>query len=151
MRVRFKQADKKTMAKGLTLVELLVSISLFGGMVGGFIYGYIQVNRMAEWSSMSLAAQSVASQGAEQMFCSQWNKQTDQLTNFMPSVTLFGTNYTLDVPVSGDSIYVTNVITVTQIQNIPPVRQIWSACVWTFPRTGTIYTNTVISLRAMDQ
>jgi type II secretory pathway pseudopilin PulG len=149
MRVRFKQADQRTAANGITLVELLVSLSLFGGMVGGFIYGYIEINRMAEWSCMSLAAQSIASQGVEQKFCAKWDRQTDQLgTN---TEILSGTNYTLDVPVSGDPIPVTNIITVEQIQNIPPVRQIWSDCVWTFPRTGQIYTNTVISMRAMDQ
>ena len=152
MRVRFKQAGKRTAANGFTLVEILVSLSIFGGSVGGLIYGYIEVNRMAEWSSMSLAAQSIASQGVEQVFCAKWDKQLDQVTNyFMPSKTFYGTNYALDIPVSGAPVYVTNVITVTQVQDIPPVRQIRSDCNWTFPRTGQTYQNTVMSLRAMDQ
>ena len=42
---------------GSTLAEVMVSLVIFGMVVSGLIYGYVQVNRMAEFSSMSLAAQ----------------------------------------------------------------------------------------------
>src|SRR5208282_4180130 len=51
---------------GFTLAEVLISVLIFGMVVGGLIYGYVQVNRMAAFSSMSLAAQSFASQGLEE-------------------------------------------------------------------------------------
>ena len=51
---------------GFTLIEILIAVVIFGMLSSGLIYGYVQANRMAEWSSMSLAAQSYASQGLEQ-------------------------------------------------------------------------------------
>jgi Tfp pilus assembly protein PilV len=160
MLVRFKQADKRTAGNGVTLVELLVALCIFGLAIGGLIYGYAQINRMAEWSSMSLAAQSLASQGVEQVRCWKWDSQSSStnigpgcadelgLTNFIQS----GSNYTLDMPSSGDPIYVTNYISVTANQpTLWPVRQIRADCVWMFPRTGQYFTNTVITVRGPDE
>ncbi|MGA2852958.1 MAG: hypothetical protein ABSE90_02335 [Verrucomicrobiota bacterium] len=149
-----------------TMMELLVSIIFLTLVMAGVIYGYSQANRMAEWNSMSLAAQSLASQGMEQARAAQWNSQewpvptnscvTDQLW-VSPSVgatwttNLTGTNYALDIPVSGELFYATNFITVTTIQTNPPLRMIRSDCIWKFPRTGVIFTNTDITYRAPDQ
>jgi len=44
-----------------------------------------------------------------------------------------------------------NIITVTNIQTSPPLRLIRSDCVWTFPPTGKVFTNTAVTLRAPDQ
>lgn len=151
---------------GFTLIEVLVSLISFTLIVAGLCYGYVQVNRMAEWSSMSLAAQSYASQGLEQMRSAQWNSQQNPQTNgpgtqdelpLSPSGTAtngyYSTNQydTLDVPVSGAPIYVTNYITVTNISIVPPLRQIVSRCVWTCPLDGRLFTNTVVTLRAPDE
>jgi hypothetical protein len=114
---------------------------------------------MATFSSMSLAAQSTASQGIEQAIAARWDTQAngnstgvgtaDELgvtNDWVPP----GTNQ-LDIPVSGAAIPVTNYITITQISTNPPVRQIVSRAVWTFPLTGTTYTNSAVTLRAADQ
>ena len=161
---------KNNLRLGFTLVECLISFFIFGMMVGGLIYGYVQINRMAEFSSMSIAAQSFASQGLEEARSVQFsyvrwpNTNADQ---FDPFWTVNGTTNltpqvnTLDVPTSGAPIYVTNFVTVTSActnliaANAPlgssPLRQIRSDCVWTFPLTGQLCTNTAISLRAPDQ
>jgi len=157
--------------RGFTLVEVMVSFLAFGLMIGGLIYGYVQINRMAEWSSMSLAAQSYASQGLEQAKSAQWDYVRWPNTNYgagtgdelgfptaaghtnLPPVT-----DTLDVPTSGSPIYITNFVTITYVftnlvasGGVPFMRQIRSDCVWTFPLNGTLCTNTAITLRAPDQ
>ena len=160
MVVHLKQADKRIAANAFTLAEILITIVFLVLVMAGMIYGYVQMNRTALWSSMSLAAQSVASQGAEQARCAKWDTQCwppgltgpgtcDELgtNSFIQS----GSNYTLDIPVSGAPIYITNYVSITQISDTPKLRQIRSACVWRFPLTGDYFTNTVITLRAPDQ
>ena len=124
---------------------------------------------------MSLAAQSIASQGAEAARCAKWDTQVygtntgdgtqDELCVQSTWVNGFNpqyqnSNYTLDIPVSGAPIYVTNYVTISQIQDspLPQLRQIRSDCVWVFSPavSGTniamgAITNTVITLRAPDQ
>ena len=165
---------------GFTLIEILISFLIFGMTVSGLIYGYVQANRMAELSSMSLAAQSLAEQGMEQARSAQWDSQMWPVTNgpgTADEMALFdnsgrtagntnyvtaqghtnfaksGSDYTLDVPTTGAPIYVTNYITVTNIyaSGGAPLRQIRSDIVWTFPLDGTSVTNTVIMQRAPDQ
>jgi hypothetical protein len=46
---------------------------------------------------------------------------------------------------------VTNKITISTISSIPALRQIRSDSSWTFPLTGKIYVNTVISYRSPDR
>jgi hypothetical protein len=63
----------------------------------------------------------------------------------------------MDVPIKGDpgtndtAFRVTNIVYLTAISSNPPLRQIRSDCVWTFPLTGLVQTNTVILLRTSDQ
>jgi len=144
----------------MTLPEVLTAIVVLVTVMGGIISGYVQANRMAEFSSMSLAAQSTALQGIEQAIASRWDSQNltdtnnapghaDELgltNNWIPS----GTNV-LDIPVSGAAVPVINYVTVTKVSDSPKLRQIRSDAVWTFPLTGVTYTNTVITLRAPDQ
>ena len=177
MLVRFAQTDKKIAANAFTLAEILISIVVLVLVMSGLLYGYVQINRTALWTSMSLAAQSIASQGAEQARCGKWDTQVWPPTNTGPgtgdelppgiyinglgSYTNQGSNYSLDIPVSGAPIYVTNIVTISQIQNspLPQLRQIRSDCVWVFNPavTGTnssqlgAFTNTVITLRAPDE
>ena len=141
MVVHFKQADKRIAANAFTLVEVLISLVIVVLVLSGVMYGYVQMNRMALWSSMSLAAQSVASQGAEQARCSKWDTQVWPPTNTGPGTgdelgvtnyTRSGSDYTLDIPVSGAPIYITNNVYITKISDTPPLRQIKSECVWEF-------------------
>lgn len=143
--------------QGLTLIEVMVSFFLFALVISGLIFGYVQSNRMATWSSWSLAAQSVASQGAERARAAQWNElgtedEWPPVTNSVGAViATMDTNCSLDVPSTGQLIYVTNYIYVSTYFKTPPLRQIRSDCVWTFALTGQLYTNSVVTLRAPDQ
>jgi len=143
-----------------TLVEILISILLLALVMAGLVNGYVQANRMAEWSSMSLAAQSYALQGLEQVRSAKWeigayNTLTDFMPVLPPNVVGAVTNFPpqqdiMDVPVSGAPYYVTNYISLKTISLSPQLREVTSKCVWTFPRTGQIFTNTVITYRAPD-
>jgi prepilin-type N-terminal cleavage/methylation domain-containing protein len=165
MILRLGQANGRMKSRGFTLIEVLISFVIFAASVGGLIYGYGQANRMATWSSWSVAAQSYAQQGAEQARSAQWNSQMWPAASGPGTGDELGcpTNYfqvdTLDVPSDGSYIYITNFISITTVTNYsisppsanPPLRQIRSDCVWWFPLTGQLCTNTVITLRAPDQ
>jgi type II secretory pathway pseudopilin PulG len=178
--VRFKQAPKRSAENAFSLAEVLVAFMIFGMVTAGMIYGYIQANRMAEWSSETQAATQYALQGIERMRSAQWCAEevfttngpgTDDvmplmvvtnpaLASFLPAslnpntgVFCYVTNIvdSLDVPTSGNLISVTNYITVTQIHTNPTLRQIVSQVSWTFALTGKVYTYTFIAQRAPDQ
>jgi len=166
MVVHFKQSGQKIVADGFTLVEVLMAFAFLAVVMSGLMYGYVQANRTAEWSSMSLAAQSYASQGAEQARAADWRpKDPSSVTNRPNSkdelcptnYVLCGTNYIMDIPIKGDpsasdfAFFVTNYVSVTDASTNPPLRQIRSDVVWTFPLTRQMYTNTVILQRAPDQ
>ena len=150
-------------AAGFTLMEIMIAMVIFATVASGVIYGYIQANRTAEWSAMSLAAQSYASQGAEQVRAADWRPRDYPPTNGYATmdelpVGYSATNvYILDVPVKGSpasndfSFFVTNTVWVTTAMTNPPLRQIRSDAVWTFAMTGKVYTNTIVLLRAPDQ
>jgi prepilin-type N-terminal cleavage/methylation domain-containing protein len=152
-----------------TLVEVMVSLVILAMVISGVCYGYAQANRIAVWDSMSQAAQAFAIQGMESARAAKWNPwvnstnagpdpggSQDELpaeSNGNPS--LIQTNM-LDIPIKGDpqtnyNYYATNFVYVTQPSANPPIRQIVSQCVWTFPLTGQQFTNTVITLRGPDQ
>jgi prepilin-type N-terminal cleavage/methylation domain-containing protein len=153
-------------AAGFTLVELLITMLVFTLVSSGIIYGYVQANRLVEWSAISLAAQSYASQGAEQARAANWNPSGYPMTSNFPGAfdelpptneVFSGPNYVLDVPSQGlpgssqFSFYVTNYITITNLSSNPYVRQIRSDAVWQFYVTGKTYTNTSILLRTANQ
>ena len=147
---------------GFSLGEVLVAFGILMMVFSGLIYGYVQANRMAEFSSMSLAAQSYATQGAEQARASDWRpRDWPPATGFGTMDELPPTNYTqvgiMDVPIKGSptntdfAFFITNNISVTTYSVNPTVRQIRSDCIWMFPLTLARYTNTVILLRGADQ
>jgi type II secretory pathway pseudopilin PulG len=153
MVVHFKQADKRIAVNAFTLVEVMIGFCIFGMVTAGMIYGYVEANRIAEWSSQSLAAMSYASQGMEQMRSAQWNAEMSGEVNN----DVLGTNYsafqvdTLDIPTTGAPIYVTNYMTSTNVSTHPPLKLLVSRVVWTFRLTGQLFTNTIVTLRAPDQ
>ena len=146
-------------ATGFTLVEVLMALTIFILVGAGILNGYVQANRMAEWSALSLSAQNYAEQGAEQARAANWRPRdfppTDELppTNYME----YGTNYIFDIPIKGTPananfpFFVTNYVTVTNLSVNPALREIISETIWTFYLTGRTYTNTCILLRAPDQ
>ena len=151
---------QKNQRRGFTLGEVLVAFFVFGLVISGLMYGYVAANRMAEMSSMSLAAQSFAIQGLEEAKSVQWNyvrgtsTNADQDDPFWTPATVGYTNLpaqvdVLDVPTSGTPIYVTN--SSYYVNSNSPIRQIMCNCVWTFPLDGRLVTNTAVCLRAPDQ
>ena len=164
MVVHFKQADKRVAVNAFSLIEVLIACVMLALVMSGLMYGYVQANRMAEWSSMSLAGQSYASQGAEQLRAADWRPR-DPSTNRGPNsgweiwpIPYLKTNIgVLDIPIKGDpaatnfAFWVTNYVTVTEPSVNPPLLQIRSDAYWTFSLTGRTYTNSVVLQRAPDQ
>lgn len=160
----FKQSAKGRVrpVAAFTLIEILITLVILTTVVSGLICGYVQANWTAEWSSMSLAAQSYASQGAEQVRAAIWRPR-DILTNGVQTMDQWpsgrSTNFVdfMDIPTKGDptstnfQYWETDYVAVTTISVNPPIRQIRSDCVWTFPMNGKLCTNTVILLRTGDQ
>jgi type II secretory pathway pseudopilin PulG len=162
MLVRFVQTDKRLATNAFTLIEILISFVILALVMSGLMYGYVQANRIAEWSSMSLAAQSYASQGAEQLRAADWRPRDG--TNQGPNTaweTWPGYKRTnigiLDVPIKGSpdstnfAFFVTNIVTVTEPSTVPPLLEIRSDAYWTFSFNGQQYDNVVILQRAPDQ
>jgi prepilin-type N-terminal cleavage/methylation domain-containing protein len=162
MYFRVKQSGNCVVRKppGFTLVEVVVAVAILAMVMAGLIYGYVQANWSAEWSSMSLAAQAYASEGAEQLRAADWRPNDfpvangpgtmDEYPNWYPPKTNIDF---LDIPGSNstNSLLVTNIVTVTGISTNPELRQIRSDCYWIFPKDNQLFTNTVILLRAPDQ
>ena len=154
-----------------TLVEVLISLVILAVVMAGIIYGYVQANRMAEWSCMSQAAQACATEGAEQARAAVWIPSEiysgmsgasngpgspDELGPATPPKTLTPTTNILDIPIKGDpttnsTYWVIDTVTLSDVSTNPPLRQIRSDAVWTFSPTAKKVTNTVILLRAADQ
>jgi len=157
MLVHFEQAGKRNAVSAFTLMEVMIGFCIFGTVTSGMIYGYVQANRKAEWSSQSLAAMSYASQGMEQLRSAQWIAEEFSTASGQGTTDVLGAYFqtnqvdTLDIPTSGAPISVTNTITATQISTNPPLKLLVSQVVWTFQLTGQLFTNTIVTLRAPDQ
>jgi prepilin-type N-terminal cleavage/methylation domain-containing protein len=142
---RQRAQPRRSSHAGLTLIEVIFSIAIGALMMGAVTTGYIQCLRQAEWTSHSLAANSLAVQRLEQTRNAKWEWQkTDQVTstNFPVDVQI------LDIPISKTNIiYGTNFTTISTISTNPPLKMIRVDCVWAFVN-GALYTNTVATYRA---
>jgi hypothetical protein len=134
---------------GLSLVEVVVALGIAGVMVIGLVSGYMQTVRVAEWSNYSLAANSMALQGLEQVRAAKWDPEggVDQV-----QASLFPIRWDiLDIPFTKTNIvYATNRTTISTVSFTPPLRMIQVDCTWRFFDRG-VYTNTVFTYRAPDQ
>jgi len=149
-----RRAATQTLSdSAFTLAEVVVGIAIATLSFAGVIYGYALSADRAQWSAYSLAAQSLAIQGIEQARAAKWDPKA------WPPVDELGlTNYaevdTLDVPVSGQPVPVTNYISVSLVSQNPPLRQLRADCVWSLVsgrRSRGPFTNTAITLRTADQ
>jgi len=151
------ECKSRVACSAFTLIEVLVAFVIFGMVTAGMIYGYVEANRIAEWSSQSLAAMSYASQGMEQLRSAQWDAEEYSTGSGSGTTDILGPAYstnqvdTLDIPTSGALIYVTNYITATQVSTNPPLKRLVSQVVWSFRLNGQLFTNTLVTLRAPDQ
>ena len=155
MRVSIKAACCGAKA-AFTLVEVLIAFAIMVMVLTGVFFAYSQADRMAQFSSMSLAAQSAASQGLEYARSAQWDTQAetngDQLPATNATTPVLGpiTN-SLDIPQTGNVLTVTNYVYETTNEASPPLRELRSVVVWTFPLTKKLYTNVAVTLRAPDE
>lgn len=138
----------------MTLVEVVISLSISCLIFAGVILGYVQTSDRAEWSSYSLAAQSLAMQAVEQARGGKWDPSA-----WPPVDEMQPTNYTtietLDVPVAGTPVLATNYVVIREVTTTPPLREMSAMCVWCMPgrkdgRRGP-FTNSVVTLRSRDQ
>ena len=140
---------------GFTLVEVFASAGILALVVQGAVLGYAKISQQAEWTERALAAQSLASLGAEQARAAKWDSlawqprtgpgMADEL-----GLTRYMQTSVLDGPKGGQPVIVTNFVSITRISSNPPVRQIRSDCVWSFMNRG-LFTNTVLRLRSPDE
>jgi prepilin-type N-terminal cleavage/methylation domain-containing protein len=148
----FKTAGQRTL-KAFTLAEVMVSSAIFALVAAGAVYGYVQADRAAEWSSMSLAAQSLASEGLERARAAVWQTQSGSGTtadDLPASTNIYWQTNGIEAPGSGKIITNFVSISVSSVSTNPPVRQIVSSCGWQYPFTGKWFTNTLITQRASN-
>ena len=134
-----------------TLAEVCVSAAISASVVGAIIYGYIMASTRADWSAMSLAAESLSLQGMEQMRACKYDPKAatpvDQLiTNNFPMQTNI-----LDLPISGTNVvWATNFYLITTPASMPNVKCLRVDCVWRWPMRGVLFTNTIVTYRGPD-
>lgn len=135
---------------GFTLAEVVMAIALIAMTVTALVTGYIQVFRQAEWNSYSLAAQDLAQTRIEEARACPWRSwispPEDMLvqSNFPERVEI------LHVPRSGaKTIWATNRVVISTVSSNPPLRMIYTECIWTFLDRG-LFTNRIITYRAPD-
>jgi type II secretory pathway pseudopilin PulG len=131
-----------------TLAEVVIAMAIAALSLGSIVNGYIISSQRAEWSAYSLAAHSLAMQRLEQMRAAKWDPDgvppADQLTNSPNKVEI------LDIPRSGtNTVYATNITTISTISTTPPLRMVRVDCVWKFMSRGA-FTNTVMTYRTVD-
>jgi type II secretory pathway pseudopilin PulG len=144
-----EQIGRATRISAFTLVEVVIAVAILSLTFAGVIYGYVLSAQRAEWSAYSLAAQSLASQGVEQVRSAKWDPGSWPLIDELPP-TNFAMVETLDVPISGTPVFATNLISVSDVSTNPAIRQIRVDCTWMFVKRGP-FTNTMITFRAPDQ
>jgi len=140
--------------RGFTLIEVLVALIIIGLTFGVVINTYVRATDRAEWSAYSLAAQSVAQQGIEQVRAAKWDPQNFPAVDEL-GVTNFSQIEQLDIAASGTPVLATNYISVTTVSTSPQLRQLRADCVWMLiSRQKAIagpFTNTAVTLRGPDQ
>jgi hypothetical protein len=136
---------------GITLVEAVMAMAIGGLMMAGVTNGFIQCMRQAEWSSYSLAANSLAVQRLEQTRAAKWDRMASPTIDNLVSANFPADIEILDIPISHTNIvYATNYTTITTVLSNPPLRMVRVDCVWRFMNRG-LFTNSIATYRAPDQ
>jgi Tfp pilus assembly protein PilV len=136
--------------RAFSLIETLIAFLVAGIAISALVSAFVASMRMAESSAYSLAANSLAVQGLEQIRAAKWDAVTfpnvDEVvtSNFPPVVSV------LDVPRSGTNIvYATNFFSITTVSTNPLLKLIRIDCVYRFMNRG-LFTNTMVSYRATE-
>ena len=135
---------------GFSIEELVISMGLALGSITAIMGGYRVALYKVEWTSRSMAAQSLAAQRMEQVRAARWEPQAGTPIDELQSATFPLLVSKLDVPVVGTNAATATVT--TTIQNVvsdPPSRWIQVECVWTCGGHGP-FTNRLAALRTPD-
>lgn len=147
--MRNKLKSRKGWA-GFSLIEATVASAIASITFAGVILGYVQSSRNAEWSSLSLAANSMALQRMEQGRACRWDPAATPVVDELTTGNYPQQILVLDVPVTGTNyVYATNVTSISTVSTDPPLKMIRVDTTWRFPR-GKVFTNTVMTYRAPD-
>ena len=146
----------KARARGLTLVEVLLSVAIIALVFGGVLGTYLHTCYRAEWSGYSLAAQSLSVQQVEQAKSAVWDIQSVPVKNELTNMATV-TSAMLDVPISGTNVvWATNYATIRPVTILsnPPI-QVYLVkvdTVWPFRWKNEVryHTNTTTSYIAPD-
>lgn len=143
---------KRRIARGMTLVEVLVASAISGVAVSGIVYGYVYSLNSAERFSISLAANAQAVERMEQIRLAVWNSSSSPVIDQVVASNFPNQTVSLDLSGSGSSVtYATNIATITVISTNPPLKRVRVDCVWTFGTSSQLMTNTIETCRAPDQ
>jgi len=138
-------SESRARRGGFTLLEVSVAMGLATLMIAGILQGYSVASRKAEWSSYSLAAQSMAIKGLERAVAAPWRENgADQLvsSNFPPSAAY------LCLPTQQTNLLsATNFTTIRTISTTPPLKMVQVECRWSFMNRA-VFSNTVATIRA---
>jgi hypothetical protein len=136
---------------GMTLMEVVFAMAVGSLVMAGVASGFIQCMRQGEWSSYSLAANSLAIQKMEQTRAATWDRLGSPPIDEVTSANFPNDVQVLDVPISKTNIvYATNYTTIQSISLNPPLKLIRVDCVWRFMNRG-LFTNTLVTYRAPNQ
>ena len=146
-----RRGDTRVRMSAFTLAEVVISASIATLVITGMIQGYVMSSRRAEWSSYSLAAQSLAIQRMEQTRACKWDPEAYPAVDELVSANFPTQINILDIPISRtNTVYATNFTTITSISTVPPLKMITVDCVWRFAINGRGFTNSVATYRAPD-
>jgi type II secretory pathway pseudopilin PulG len=107
----------KTRTAGFTLAEVVICVGIMMLVFAAIITAYVQTSYRAEWTGYSLAAQAAAVQQLESAKAAVWDPLQTPVMDQISQLPLV-TSVLLDLPVSGtNTLYATNYITVTLMQN----------------------------------
>ncbi|MGC3960325.1 MAG: prepilin-type N-terminal cleavage/methylation domain-containing protein [Verrucomicrobiota bacterium] len=150
MKVHRRLFERRSQA-GMTLVEVVFSLTIGGMVFGGILLGYVHSANRSEWSAYHLAAQASASQRLETARAAKWDTQSAPAVDMLVAANFPPTVEILDVPQSGTNVtYTTNFVFITNVSADPPLKMIRVESIWHFRARG-LFTNTTATYRAPDQ
>ena len=107
----------KARTAAFTLAEVVICVGIMMLVFAAIITAYVQTSYRAEWTGYSLAAQAAAVQQLESAKAAVWDPLQTPVMDQISQLPLV-TSVLLDLPVTGtNTLYATNYITVTLMQN----------------------------------
>jgi len=144
-----KPANRRVGTAAFTLIEVVFASAIAALVLAGMFQGYTMAARKAQYSTCSLAANSMAMQQLEGAYSGNWVPSYSQTQLLTLSRTQTAN---LCLPsAQGNVVTCTNYTTVNQVSTNPPYALIQVQCVWTFPNYGGTYTNAVSVLRGPNE